>query len=91
MKVCKGCEKSLDWEKFYWDETMKDGYQNYCKKCILKKQRQRRKEEKAARANQPPKQRKNYQRFFYGSRIPLPPDPAHAIKIEQGYVKVVFE
>ena len=56
----------------------------------MKKQQIKRKEERAARANQPKKPRKQYQRFFYAAR-PLPPDPAHAIKIEQGYVKVVFD
>lgn len=91
MKVCNLCEKSLDIDNFYWDISMKDGYQNRCKKCILKKQRQKRKEEKKEKVLEPPKQRKNYQRFFYGSKIPRPFNPEHAINIEHGVIRVVFD
>lgn len=88
MKTCKGCLKTLDYEKFYWDETMKDGYHNYCKKCSLERQKARRAEKKR---NSFPKPRKTNQKILYSPSIAPPPNPKHAIQIEMKPIQIVFD
>lgn len=34
LKKCSKCRKSLSLKYFYKDKSSKDGYQNYCKKCL---------------------------------------------------------
>lgn len=34
MKVCSKCKESKEVSGFYKNKTQKDGYQNYCKKCM---------------------------------------------------------
>ena len=86
MKTCLGCNKYLNWDHFFFNATMKDGWTNYCRKCLYKKAKEKRKQKASE-----PKPRKIYQRFFYGRKIPLPPDPKHAIHIDKGDIKIVFE
>lgn len=74
-------------DAFFFNATMKDGWTNYCRKCLYKKAKEKRKQ----KALEPKKPRKPYQRFFYGRKVPLPPDPKHAIKIDKGDIQIVFE
>lgn len=34
MKFCRGCEMDLPFEQFYKNACIKDGYLNWCKRCV---------------------------------------------------------
>ena len=87
MKTCLVCLKDKPLHQFYDNLSGADGYFTKCKSCCrtyARLQYLKRKEKKA-------KQPKIKQRFFYGSKIPLPPNPDHAIAITQQEVTVVFD
>ena len=85
MKTCTVCLKNKSEDKFYDNLEGKDGYFTMCKKCCAEYQRYRKEK---ARENKTPKPR---QKIFYNSKIPLPPDPDHQIKIERGSVTLHFD
>ena len=90
MKTCTVCLKYLPLDQFYFNHTCKDNRFSWCVKCCREYRnfrREKRQEEK--KANNIP--RKPWQRFFYGRRIPLPPDPDHAIHIVQQPITLTFD
>ena len=66
---------------------MKDCFDNICKSCCKKYVKYRREKIKEEEKLNP----KPKQKIFYNSSIPKPPDPAHAIRIVRGEVRVVFD
>lgn len=88
-KRCQVCLKEKEVvENFYSHHTYKDNYANICKACKVIYHRERRQRLAEERKGKP---RYRREPFFYNSRIPRPPDPKHAITIQQEPIKVVFD
>ena len=85
MKTCTVCLKTKQQDQFYHNTTSADGYFNMCKSCCLKYQRYRKEKAKETKPRRP------RQKIFYSPTKPLPPDPEHQIKIENGPITLTFE
>ena len=85
MKTCQVCLKTKEYDCFYDNITMKDGYTNSCKTCLKKYNRIKMREYRQ-------RQKKNAYPFIYHPLKPRvnPPDPNNLI-VQSESVRVTFE
>lgn len=94
MKTCHVCLKTMDYDKFQYNESCKDGFNNMCNKCARVYNRYRRHKLKEHQAKSLKtlhiKAPKIKQKIFWSPPVTAP-DPAHAVTVDREPVTVRFE